>query len=227
MTDGRGGSPHGHIAIQPGAARGRAVGPDHDRAVHVLADVPQHRLGRLRVRGPGEHRCPVPARLRPRLPLLGEHRHERVPGLRLQLDPRRRHHRDRAGGRPAAHHPAADRLRPVRPDLPELGQQHRPLRSRVIPHQRNAQELDRPDRRPCPADPGHPAAVRPARRPHASHGERRHRGEPELPAERLPGPDLQPVGGGVRRLVLRPLGPAAVLPGHHAPTPPASTSRPG
>ena len=34
-------------------------------------------------------------------------------------------------------------------------------------------------------------------------------------AERVPGPDLQPVGGGVRRLVLRPLGPAAVLPGHH------------
>jgi hypothetical protein len=190
MTDARGGSPHGYIAVEPGAARDRAVGPDRDRAGHVLPDVPQHRLGRLRVRGPGEHRCPVPARLRPRLPLLGEHRHERVTGLRVQLDPRRGHHRDRAGGRPAAHHPTADRLRPVRPDLPGLGQQHRPLQSRVIPHQRNAKELDRPDRRPCPADPGHPAAVRPARRPHASHGERRARGEPELPAEHVPGPDL-------------------------------------
>ena len=113
-------------------------------------------------------------------------------------------------------------LGPVRPDLPELGQQHRPLRPRVLPDQRNATELDRPDRRPSPADPGHPAAVRPARRPHASHGERRDRGEPELPAERVPGPDLQPVGRGVRRLVLRPLGPAAVLSRPSRPPPPAS-----
>ena len=35
----------------------------------------------------------------------------------------------------------------------------------IIPHQRNATGLDRPDRRPCPPDPGHPPAVRPARRP--------------------------------------------------------------
>ena len=60
----------------------------------------------------------------------------------------------------------------------------------IIPDQRRAAGLDRPDRRPSPADPGHRAAVRPTRRPHASHGERRDRGEPELPAERLPEPDL-------------------------------------
>ena len=45
------------------------------------------------------------------------------------------------------------------------------------------------------------------------------RREPELPGRRLPGPDVQPVGRGVRLLVLRPLRPAALLPGdrreHH------------
>ena len=35
---------------------------------------------------------------------------------------------------------------------------------RVIPHQRHAAGLDRPDRRAGPADPGHRADVRPARR---------------------------------------------------------------
>ena len=46
----------------------------------------------------------------------------------------------------------------------------------------------------------------------------------DVPRRRLPGPDLQPVGRGVRLLVLRPLRPAALLPGdrrehhrHHRP----------
>ena len=154
---------------------------------------------------------PVAARLHPCLTVVSEQHHAPEPGLRLQLDPRLRDRRGRAGGRPAAHQPAADRLRAVRADLPELRHRHRSLRSRVVLHQRHPAGHNRPGRRARPADPGDPADVRPARRAHAGRGERRDRREPELPAERLPGRDVQPVGGGVRRLVLRALGAAEVL----------------
>ena len=85
-----------------------------------------------------EHRCPVPARLRPLAsPFLGEHRHERgKQDYCLQLDPRRRHHRDRAGGRPLGlptTGPLDSTTSSSPRTSPERGQRHRSLRSRVIP----------------------------------------------------------------------------------------------
>ena len=77
----------------------------------------------------------------------------------------------------------------------------------------DAAPVDRPDRRPGAAD-GRPAgAVPAARRPDPGDRDRPDQRQPRVPVDRLPGPDLQPVGRGVRLLLLRPLGPAALLPG--------------
>jgi hypothetical protein len=153
----------------------RPFGPDHGRAVHVLADLPQCRVGRLRV----ENLANAGVLPEPGCALASPSRENTA--THVSQDYVRnwtracRHRRDRAGSRPAADQPAADRLRAVRADLPEPGQRHRPLRPRVVPDQRHAAELDRPDRRAEPAGAGDPAAIRPVLpRGHGQH--RRHPG---------------------------------------------------
>ena len=135
------------------SAGGRADRPDHGGAVHVLADVPERRLGRAGLRRPGERGHRLPAGLRARLAVVGEHGHPRHPGLRLPLDPRRGDRGDRTVGgvrvRHAAEQPAADRLRAVLASLPAVPGR---LRPRVLLHQRHAAPLDRPDRRARAAD---------------------------------------------------------------------------
>ena len=157
--------------------------------------------------------CPVATRVRARLTVVGEQRHARVPGLRLQLDPRRRDRRDRAGGRPAAHQPAADRLCAVRADLPELG---RRLRSRVVLDQRHSAEAGptRPTGRPCrhwrscSCSPSSTRRRRPWRTPVIA-------ANLNFLQNAYQGADVQPLGGGERRLVLRALRAAEVLSGDH------------
>ena len=198
--------------VQPSKAGGGAVEPDHGRAVHVLADVPERRFGRSGLRRPGQRRSGVPARLRPRFSQLGEQRKPRLPGLRVQLDPRCGDSGGRAGRRHPPYQPAADRLRALRPGLPEL--RRRP-RSGGFPHKRHSPGLDQPDGRPGPADAGHPGRLRPGRRADPSRGHGVDSSQPGLPPTGLPGRDLQPVGGSVRRIVLCPLGATQVLPDGH------------
>jgi hypothetical protein len=73
--------------------------------------------------------------------------------------------------------------------------------------------VDRPDRRPGAADARAAERVRAAGRPDPGDRGRADQRQPGVPVHRLPGADVQPVGRGVRLLVLRPLRAAALLPG--------------
>lgn len=200
--------------VRQGQRGGRADRPGRARAVPVLADVQERRLRRPGLQRPGPPGHPLGPRLRARLPFLGEHRDPGHPGLRVPLDPRRRDRRARAVGRlqrgHAADQPAADRLHHVLRHLPGGAGRLRPGQ---LLHRWPPSPVDRPDRRPGPAD-GRPAGHVPAaRRPDPGDRDRPDQRQPRVPRDRLPGPDLQPVGRGVRLLLLRPLGPAPLLPG--------------